>query len=619
MPASRRSRRISGAAGALRGLLRALFGAAALAAAGAAPAAEFANPDGVAVIIGNGDYAHDDVPDVAYAHRDADAFHRYVVDVLGFDPDNVILERDATLTVMNDVFGNERGHEQSRLATYLYRSAHDVVVFYSGHGVPALEDGKGYLLPVDAAPNTARINGYAIETLYDILGRLDKARSVRVFLDACFSGGSGGGQLLQGMSGPPLRATLRPDVADRMTTLTAATGTQVASWDRKAEHGLFTHHLLDALYGGADAADYGDPDGVVTAAEAKTYLDRHMTRAALRLYRRTQQADLGGDAAAVLAAPEGGFPERPEIELVSADPAEAEKALGLSRADRAAVQTGLESLVGSVGRADGDFGDRTRAALRRWQAAEGYGATGYLTRAQADALAAAGRAEWERDDGAFAAAERANTVAAFEAYLASFPSGRHARDARRLRDAARGPAVGEVFKDCGHCPAMVAVPAGRFTMGSPSSEEGRYDDEGPQHRVTFDSPFAVGVHEVTRGEFGRFVSATGRSIGDCWIWEDDEWNKDSGLSWRSPGFSQSDSHPVVCVSWDDAKAYASWLSRETGEEYRLLSEAEWEYVARAGTTTRFWWGSAIGLNRANCWAMGVGIVMRGRPLWGVSA
>ncbi len=156
--------------------------------------------------------------------------------------------------------------------------------------------------------------------------------------------------------------------------------------------------------------------------------------------------------------------------------------------------------------------------------------------------------------------------------------------------------VGDVFRDCDRCPEMVVVPAGRFTMGSPSSEEGRASDEGPQHGVTFDSPFAVGVYEVTRGEFARFVSATGRSTGNsCWTYKDGVWRERSGRSWRSPGFSQSDSHPAVCVSWDDAKAYASWLSRETGEEYRLLSEAEWEYVARAETgTARYWGASASG-------------------------
>ncbi len=153
--------------------------------------------------------------------------------------------------------------------------------------------------------------------------------------------------------------------------------------------------------------------------------------------------------------------------------------------------------------------------------------------------------------------------------------------------------VGEVFRDCPHCPEMVAVPAGRFEMGSPSSEEGRDGDEGPVHRVAIPSPFAIGVHEVTRGEFARFISATGRSTGDsCWIYEDGGWVERSGRNWRSPGFSQGDSHPAVCVSWDDAQAYAAWLSRETGESYRLPSEAEWEYAARAGTRTARYWGES---------------------------
>ena len=153
--------------------------------------------------------------------------------------------------------------------------------------------------------------------------------------------------------------------------------------------------------------------------------------------------------------------------------------------------------------------------------------------------------------------------------------------------------VGHVFRDCPHCPEMVVVRSGRFMMGSPPSEEGRYDDEGPQRGVTIGSAFAVGVYEVTRGEFGRFVSSTGRSMGDsCWTWENGEVKFRSGRGWRNPGFSQRDSHPVVCVSWNDARAYVRWLSGETGESYRLLSESEWEYAARAGTATRYWWGDS---------------------------
>ena len=167
---------------------------------------------------------------------------------------------------------------------------------------------------------------------------------------------------------------------------------------------------------------------------------------------------------------------------------------------------------------------------------------------------------------------------------------------RRLAEARRKK-PGDTFRDCPECPEMVVVREGRFRMGSTAG----HDDELPVHEVTIARQFAVGVNEVTRGEFARFVSATGRSMGNaCWTYEGGEWKERSGRHWRSPGFSQTDSHPVVCVSWSDAKAYVRWLSRETGEAYRLLSEAEWEYVARAGTTTAYWWGNGIGRSRANC-------------------
>ena len=163
-----------------------------------------------------------------------------------------------------------------------------------------------------------------------------------------------------------------------------------------------------------------------------------------------------------------------------------------------------------------------------------------------------------------------------------------------------GPAVGTVFRDCEGCPEMVVVPAGEYLMGSPTSEEGRADDEGPRHRVTIGEPFAVGVYEVTRGEYARFVAETGHATGDsCWTYESGEWKDRSGRSWRDPGFAQTDWHPAACVSWDDVQGYMRWLSKETGWEYRLLSESEWEYVARAGTTTPFHTGRTISTDQAN--------------------
>ena len=128
-------------------------------------------------------------------------------------------------------------------------------------------------------------------------------------------------------------------------------------------------------------------------------------------------------------------------------------------------------------------------------------------------------------------------------------------------------------------------------MGSPSYEQGRHEDEGPVHEVTIAVPFAIGVYEVTVAEFGRFVGETGYSaVSSCWTYEGGEGAERTDRSWRNPGFGQGGRHPVVCVSWNDAQAYAAWLSRETNEEYRLPSESEWEYAARAGTATARYWG-----------------------------
>ena len=599
--------------------------AAAAALCASAAAAEYANPHGVAVIVGNRNYEHRDVPEVSYAHRDAAAFRRYVLDVLGFDPENIIDLRDASQAALETAFGNER-HLEGDLWSYLDpEGGSDVVVFYSGHGVPGLDDGRGYLLPANADPNTAEINGYPIDVLYANLGKLGEARSVRVFLDACFSGGSDRGMLVRSASPVFVDADL-PSAPRALTVLTAASGDQVASWDEAAGHGLFTHHLLDALYGAGDA----DGDGSVTALEAKAYLDRHMTRAARRALRRRQNASLHGDAAAVLAAAAGGaFPDRPVVAgaadgaegqegagalaalPAAPDPVAAEAALGLDRAARALVQRGLASLAFDPGPVDGSIGPRTRSALGAWQSAKGYEATGRLTREQAEALVAMGReaesadrAERERlAREAEARAEHERLAREAEARAerdrlarerAAAEREHHERAAAERARRAREREPGRVFRDCAECPEMVVLPSGSFDMGSPSSEAGRWDVEGPVHRVRIRHRLAVGRYEVTRREFARFVWATNRGMGNsCWVWDHDagDWKELSGSSWRSPGFSQGGDHPVVCVSWEDAVAYTRWLSRETGHEYRLLSESEWEYAARAGTRTARYWGA----------------------------
>jgi formylglycine-generating enzyme required for sulfatase activity len=152
----------------------------------------------------------------------------------------------------------------------------------------------------------------------------------------------------------------------------------------------------------------------------------------------------------------------------------------------------------------------------------------------------------------------------------------------------RGLKSKDTFRECENCPEMVVVPAGKFTMGSPAAEKDRDKAEGPQHVVTIGRPLAVGKFHVTRDEFAVFARETGGGLA-----------ADSGCDWRSPpGFTQEGSHPVICVSWEDAKAYANWLTKKTKKPYRLLSEAEWEYAARGWTSPgaypRFWFGNDEG-------------------------
>ena len=146
------------------------------------------------------------------------------------------------------------------------------------------------------------------------------------------------------------------------------------------------------------------------------------------------------------------------------------------------------------------------------------------------------------------------------------------------------------------------IPGGSFRMGSPSWEEGRKDHE-KQHTVRV-GEFWLAETEVTLGQFSQFVRDSGHrpqsESKGCWWYTESKWEESKSKNWRSPGFSQLDSQPVVCVSWNDASAYAKWLSRKTGKRFRLPTEAEWEYAARAGTQTARYWGEAIGRNNANC-------------------
>ena len=284
---------------------------------------------------------------------------------------------------------------------------------------------------------------------------------------------------------------------------------------------------------------------------------------ARRARRRVSPVAVGGAAAVLLGVVAFAVLGRGGDSVADWESGEAE--LGLGVEDRILVQRGLLEAGYDPGEWDGLVGTGTRGALREWQAARDLDATGYLTAATAEVLRTVGEQVV------------ADSVAEAEQVAAAVSDsiGRAEADAQRLAAAAERRRPGREFRDCGTCPEMVVVPSGSYTMGSPASEAGRDGDEGPRRRVTIGYTLAVGVYEVTFAEWDACVGA-----GGCGGYrpEDEGWGRGS--------------RPVINVSWEDAREYVRWLSRETGEGYRMLSESEWEYVARAGTTTARYWGES---------------------------
>ena len=164
---------------------------------------------------------------------------------------------------------------------------------------------------------------------------------------------------------------------------------------------------------------------------------------------------------------------------------------------------------------------------------------------------------------------------------------------------------GDIFrnrlKDGSDGPEMVVIPTGKFRMGD--IQRTGYNNEQPVHEVSVER-FAIGRYPVTVYEFKQFVNATGYKTEaekghETDVLKDSYLDKIKDVNWRNPYFSQTDNHPVVCVTWNDALDYIEWLSEQTGQQYRLPTEAEWEYAARAGTETDYWWGNDFDESKAN--------------------
>lgn len=222
----------------------------------------------VAVVIGNKNYTSPGVPPVDYADRDAAIMREYLLTMFGFQPANVIYERDASSAKFNEIFGSATSHK-GRLYNFVKPGVSRVFIYYVGHGAPDLNssDGDAYFVPVDANPQYIATSGYRLQTFYENLGKIPAA-GYKIVLDSCFSGNTGKGMLMKNISPALVKAKDNYAAPANATVFASASPDQVSSWYPEKGHSLFTYFFLKGLRGEADA----NRDRTLTASELDAYL-----------------------------------------------------------------------------------------------------------------------------------------------------------------------------------------------------------------------------------------------------------------------------------------------------------------------------------------------------------
>lgn len=246
------------------------------------------NEDAIAVIIGNRDYEHADVPSVDFALHDARIMKKYLLKAYGFKEENIIYEENASLATFNALFGTEK-NPKGKLYNYIKPNKSDVFVFYSGHGAPNPETNEGYFVPVNTDPSLIQHNGYSLSTFYSNLGALPY-RTITVLVDACFSGSSDGGMLLKNISPVFIRTKNKILNDEKAMVFSSASSNQVSSWYPEKKHSLFTYFFLKGIQGNADS----NHDGNITLEEITAYLQENVTYMARRLNNREQTPQISG-------------------------------------------------------------------------------------------------------------------------------------------------------------------------------------------------------------------------------------------------------------------------------------------------------------------------------------
>ena len=441
---------------------------------------------------------------------------------------------------------------------YGYKPNNRLLFFYSGHGYT--DSGQGFLVPTDAPNPETNLEDFLKKSLVmtDItaLARKMRAKHVLFLFDSCFSGSV-------------FKAKERPKVPRQISKLANEPVRQFITAGSENQtvpaNSTFTPAFVDALeYGLGDLTE----DGYITGQELGLYLQNEVPKYTSQTpqYGKISDYNLSrGDFVFIVGA--NAVPQHQNSQQV------AQVSNNISTAEQLAE---IERLKRE--KAEAEAKAREAEAKAR----------------EAEAKARKAKAERERLARIAAEQKLKQTTAVAQVPVVSLPtvlpkpepqSGKVFRDT--LRDGSQGP-------------EMVWIPAGSFRMGD--IQGGGYSDEKPVHRVSIDR-FAMGKYEVTVGEYLRFVKATGKHAPE-WMEKGSSYNIKTGSNnyYKELGSALTNkNHPIVGVSWLDAVAYAKWLSQQTGKKYRLPTEAEWEYAARAGTETKYWWGNNIGSNKANCW------------------
>ncbi|RME63367.1 MAG: hypothetical protein D6778_09725, partial [Nitrospirae bacterium] len=207
------------------------------------------NKDAVAVVIGNKNYRHRDIPPVEYAINDAMAVKRYLINVLGYREGNIIYVTDASKAQFESIFGTAADY-RGKLYNYLRRGRSDIFIYYSGHGAPDLKTRTAYFVPVDADPEAIALTGYPLKLLYDNVAKISRAMKVPnvfIVIDACFSGATEKGMILKNVSPVSIKVKNPLVRLKNAVVITSAKGTEVSSWYPEQGHSLFTYFFLKAL------------------------------------------------------------------------------------------------------------------------------------------------------------------------------------------------------------------------------------------------------------------------------------------------------------------------------------------------------------------------------------